>query len=67
MDPFKVSANVNSTTVGTIILAPSSNLYAKDFVVVGNKIYFVDYLNELKGKAHLYVITIGDSQATLIK
>ncbi|MBQ9782865.1 MAG: DUF5050 domain-containing protein, partial [Clostridia bacterium] len=64
---FKVSASITATTTGTTILAESSNLYAKDFVVVGDKVYFVDYKAQLVGEEHLYVLTIGESQATLIK
>jgi len=64
---FRVSATITSTTIGKVILAESSGLYAKDFVVVENQIYFVDYKSQIAGKAHLYVITIGDTEATLIK
>lgn len=64
---FVVSANVSVTTAGTAILPESTGLYAKDFVVIGGKVYFVDYKSQLKGDAHLFVIEIGDDEATLIK
>lgn len=63
---FSVSASVTETTTGTEILAESSGLYAKNFVVVGDKVYFVDYKSQLLGNAHLYELTIG-GEPQLIK
>ena len=64
---FMVSASVNATSTGTVILSEDSGLYAKDFVLVGDKIYFIDYKSQLYGNAHLYVIKVGESKETLIK
>ena len=64
---FKVSANVKSETSGTAVLDASSGYYAKDFVLVGDKLYFVDYKTQLEGDSHLYVVTIGENEPELIK
>lgn len=63
---FKVSPTAVETE-GTAVLLDSTGLYAKDFVVVENKIYFIDYESQLLGNCHLYVLEIGQSMPTLIK
>ena len=57
---FKVYSKVVSTTTGTTILAEGSGKYAVSFAVLGDKVYFVDYKNQLTGNAHLYVIDDGE-------
>ncbi len=64
---FKVSASVTQETTGTAILAENSGYYAMSFAVIGDKVYFVDYKNQLTGDAHLYVITVGDDEAERLK
>ncbi len=56
---FSVSANATQTQTPTTILDEDSGLYGTNFVVVGDKVYFVDYKDQLSGKCHLYEMTIG--------
>ena len=59
---FKVSASVSATTQGTTILAESSGYYAMEFVIIENKLYFVDHKSQLAGDAHLYVVPVGGTE-----
>ncbi len=59
---FKVSAIVTTATAGTALLAESSGYYAMEFVIVEDKLYFVDYKSQLAGDAHLYVVPVGGGE-----
>ena len=64
---FYVAANVTAETKGTALVAESTGRYAKEFVVLGNQLYFVDYKTQLVGDSHLYVMTIGADVVTRIQ
>jgi hypothetical protein len=63
---YYVSATTNSTVIPTEVLK-ADKYYLTNFVVVGNDIYFVNYLNQVFGDAHLYVLNVGSKTPTLIK
>lgn len=63
---YRVVKTATAGTTPTEILN-AETYYAKDFVVVGESLYFVDYKSELVGNAHLYKFTVGDAEPTLIR
>ena len=63
---YKVEADLTESGEGAVILGESAGYYAKNYVIIGDKMYFVDYKLQLVGDCHLYVITLGEDEAELI-
>ena len=50
----------------TVVLT-AETYYAKNFAIVDDTIYFVDYKSQIAGNAHLYQLTIGETEPALIR
>ena len=56
----------NENKEPTLLLARGSSYFAEEFTVIGNKIYFVNYYNNL-GDSHLYSINTTGANQTPVK
>lgn len=63
---YRVSASASANTTPTVILT-AGTYYAKNFAIVDGTIYFVDYKSQIAGNAHLYQLTIGETEPELIR
>ena len=56
----------NANTTPTVVLT-AGIYYAKNFAIVDDTIYFVDYKSQIAGNAHLYQLTMGETEPALIR
>ena len=63
---YRVRADA-ADTAGEELLLCNGEFYAAEFCILGDDIYFVDYLDQLRGNCHLYVMRKTSDKPVLVK